>query len=157
MIEHRSGERAGANPPKPAAPADRSHWAAQWAPLILALPGAAWSFYVALIASAGFFGEPASPADRATSAAALLSGTSLWLVAGLLAAIALRRVAAPVLCGFAALAYAVLPPPGTSPRAPLSSADSAGWLAAWTPPTSWAIALWGAALLVRWTYRRVRA
>ncbi|MFG3702488.1 hypothetical protein ACGF5C_32125 [Micromonospora sp. NPDC047620] len=120
--------------------------------LILALPGAAWSLYAGLIASAPFFGEQPSPTDRATTTAAVLSGASLWLVTALLTAVVFRRAVVPVLCGLVAAGFAVAAVSVRQPRAPLSAADSAGWLSAWTPPTSWAIVLWGVTALVLSTY-----
>ncbi|MEV5767789.1 hypothetical protein AB0L34_24910 [Micromonospora sp. NPDC052213] len=124
--------------------------------LILALPGAAWSLYTGLIASAAFFGEQPSPTDHATTTAAVLSGASLWLVTALLTAVVFRRAVVPVLCGLAAVGFAVAAI-SVQPRAPLSTADSAGWLSAWTPPTSWAIVLWGVVALVLWVYGQSRA
>ncbi|MFG3714763.1 hypothetical protein [Micromonospora sp. NPDC047730] len=119
--------------------------------LILALPGAAWSLYAGLISSAAFFGEQPSPTDHATTTAAVLSGASLWLVTALLTAVVFRRAVVPVLCGLAAAGFATAAM-SVQPRAPLNTADSAGWLSAWTPPTSWAIVLWGATALVLSTY-----
>jgi hypothetical protein len=123
--------------------------------LILALPGAAWSLYAGLIASAPFFGEQPSPTDRATTTAAVLSGASLWLVTALLTAVVFRRAMVPVLCGLAATGFAAAALSVRQPRAPLSAADSAGWLAAWTPPTSWAIVLWGVTALALSAYGRL--
>ncbi|MCW3818192.1 hypothetical protein ONA91_27450 [Micromonospora sp. DR5-3] len=129
-------------------PRDRSHWAWPWLVLLLALPGAAWSMFVAGIAAAALFGEPPTPGDLATSTAAVLSGASLWLAAAVLSAALFRRVAVPLLCGLAAVAYAVLAG-ANRPSAPLHEAGLAGWLAAWVPVTSWAIASWALyALLV---------
>ncbi|WP_406037591.1 hypothetical protein OG799_23350 [Micromonospora sp. NBC_00898] len=135
----------------------RSHGAWAWFLLILAQPGAGWSLYVAVVASAPFFGEQPSPTDRATTTAAVLSGASLWLATALLTAVVFRRAVVPVLCGLAAAGFAALALPGRQPRAPLSAADSAGWLSAWAPPTSWVIALWGVSTLVLSTYGQVRA
>lgn len=135
---------------------ERSHWALPWLVLMLALPGAAWSLYVAVMASASFFGEQPDPTDRATTAAAALSGASLWLATALLTAVVFRRAVVPVLCGIAAAGFAALALPSGQPRAPLGAADSAGWLSACAPPTSWAIALWAVSTLVLSTYGRLR-
>ncbi|MFG3702498.1 hypothetical protein ACGF5C_32185 [Micromonospora sp. NPDC047620] len=144
--EQHDGAVAGSSPPR-----EPGHWAYPWLMLILALPGAAWSLYTGLIASAAFFGEQPSPTDHATTAAAVLSGASLWLVTALLTAVVFRRAVVPVLCGLAAAGSAVAAM-SVQPRAPLSTADSAGWLSAWTPPTSWAIVLWGVTALALSAY-----
>ncbi|SCG75362.1 hypothetical protein [Micromonospora coxensis] len=110
-----------------------------WLLLALALPGVAWSAYDAAIAAAPSFGEPPSPQDQATSAAALLSGASLCLTTALLTATVCRRVPATVGCLVAAAGYATLALTGPGRQAPLGAADQAGWVAAWTPPTSWLV------------------
>jgi hypothetical protein len=136
-------------------PRGRSHWAWPWLVLLLALPGAAWSMFVAGMASAALFGEPPTSADLATSTAAFLSGMSLWLSAAVLSAALFRRVAVPLLCGLAAAGYAVLAL-SDRPSAPLHEADTAGWLAAWAPATSWALACWGLYALLGAAGRRWR-
>ncbi|MER7474744.1 hypothetical protein [Micromonospora sp. NPDC000018] len=147
--EQHDGAVAGSSPPR-----ERGHRAYPWLMLILSLPGAAWSLYAGLIASAPFFGEQPSPTDRATTTAAVLSGASLWLVTALLTAVMFRRAVVPVLSALAAAGFAAAALSVRQPRAPLSAADSAGWLSAWTPPTSWAIVLWGVVALVLWAYGR---
>lgn len=152
-----TGERCVGGVAAPAAARrERSHWAGPWLLLLLTLPGAAWSSYVALIASAPFFGESPSPTDRAATSAAFLSGASLWLASALLAAVVFRRVTVPVLCGLAVACFAALSVPGRRPTAPLTAAESPAWLAAWTPPTSWVIAVWGATVLLLGAFRRLR-
>ncbi|MGB2571485.1 hypothetical protein ACPFP2_23990 [Micromonospora citrea] len=111
-----------------------------WLLLALALPGAAWSAYDAVIAVAPSFGEPPSAQDHATSAAALLSGASLCLATALLTATVCRRVPATVGCLVASAGLAALAVAGPGRHGPLAAADQAGWVAAWTPPTSWLLA-----------------
>lgn len=156
MISEEEGGRHDGAVARSAAPRERGHWAQPWIMLILALPGAVWSWYAAVVASAPFFGEEPSPADRATTAAAFLSGASLWLATALLAALMFRRVVVPVLCGLAAVGFAALALSGAQPRASLSEADIAGSLSAWTPPTSWGLVLWALFALVAWAYGRLR-
>jgi hypothetical protein len=156
MISAEEGGRHDGAVARPSVPRERSHWAQPWILLILALPGAVWSWYAAVVASAPFFGQEPSPADRATTAAAFLSGASLWLATALLAAVMFRRAVVPVLCGVAAAGFAALALSGTQPRASLSEADVAGSLSAWTPPTSWGLVLWGLFALVSSAYDRLR-
>ncbi|SCL70302.1 hypothetical protein GA0070606_5354 [Micromonospora citrea] len=156
MTSAEEGGRHDGAVAQPSAPRERSHWAQPWILLVLALPGAVWSWYAAIVASAPFFGEEPSPVDRATTAAAFLSGASLWLTTALLAAVMFRRAVVPVLCGLVAAGFAALALSGTQPRAPLSEADIAGSLSAWTPPTSWALVLWGLIALTAWAYGRLR-
>ncbi|WP_189330555.1 hypothetical protein [Actinoplanes ianthinogenes] len=127
-----------------------------WILFLLALPGAAWSVWVALIASAPFFGETATAQDHATSAAAMLSGASLWLVTAACSVLVSRGVAVPVLSGIAAAVFAALSL-GVGPRAPLSSADEAGWGAAWTLPTGWVVICWLLGVAGTRVYRAVVA
>ncbi|MEH1057714.1 hypothetical protein V6U89_21215 [Micromonospora sp. CPCC 206171] len=135
----------------------RGHWAWSWVLLILALPGAGRSLYVAVMNAAVFFGEQPSPTERATAGAAALSGASLCLATALLTAVVFRRVVVPVLCGLAVAYFAALACPTLQRPALLRTADGAGWLSAWAPPTSWVVALWAAATLALWTYGHLRA
>lgn len=146
-----------ADPPRvrPADPGGRSHWAGPWLVLLLALPGAAWSVFASGISAAALFGEPPTPGDLATAAAAELSGASLWLVAAVLAWAQFRRVVVPLLCGAAAAAYALAALSAPSSDA-LSEAGMAGWLSAWGPPTSWAIGCWALFALLGAAWRRRR-
>ncbi|NYF58584.1 hypothetical protein [Micromonospora purpureochromogenes] len=134
----------------------RSHWAWPWVLLILALPGAGRSLYVAVMDAAAFFGEQPSPTERATAGAAAMSGASLWLATALLTAVVFRRVVVPVLCGLAVAYFAALAYPAMRRPALLDTADRSGWLSAWAPPTSWLVALCGASTLVLRTYGRLR-
>lgn len=156
MAKVTEGNQYDAAAARSSVPRGRSHWAWPWLLLILALPGAAWSLYVVAMTSMSFFGERPSPTERANAAAAALSGVSLWLTTGLLTAVVFRRVVVSVLCGLGTVYFTALANPVGEPRALLSTAGSAEWLSAWTPPTSWVIGLWVVVTLVRSTYLRLR-
>jgi len=131
-------DHIAADPARP----DRRHPAKSWAVLLLALPGTAWSVWLAVWASVPVFAATPTAQHAATGEADILSAVPLCLFAAVCSVIVSRGLVAPMLCALVAVSITLLAYTGSS--ALLRTADRGAWITAWEAPTSGAIVVWAA-------------